>query len=294
MSDMVKDTLVHIADLHFWEIVWNPLRLLNKRLLGNVNVLFRRHKEFLMDRADAYADAVAATGAPSALLTGDFTSTSTDAEFAMSARFAEGLAKRGLRVIAIPGNHDVYTFEAARKHRFERYLGAYLPPSGLPACIDLPGGTPLVLAPTVAPNLLSSRGRIRRAEADAVGALLEGCPPGPVIVAGHYPILERTYAYHSTWGRRLANAKALHDALQKARGPLLYVAGHVHRFSYVRDPRLPAAHHVTTPAFFLQRHGKPEQGAFTVVRALEQGFEVISHVYAGNWRQEPATPREII
>lgn len=289
----VVDSLVHIADLHFWEIVWNPLRLLNKRLLGNANVLLRRHKEFLMDRAEAYADAVAATGASTALLTGDFTSTSTDREFEAGAAFARGLEARGLRVWAIPGNHDVYTFESVRKRRFERHLGRFLPDGGLPARVDLPGGTPLVLVPTVCPNLVSSRGRITETQAAEAARLIPECPPGPIIVAGHYPILSKTYAYESSWERRLRNADALHAALAHANGPLLYLAGHVHRFSYVSDPAHDRVFHLTTPAFFLHRHGHAEQGAFTQIRTLDDAFEVVQHVYDGDWRQISATPTHI-
>lgn len=289
----VVDTLIHIADLHFWEIVWNPLRLLNKRLLGNANVLLRRHKEFLMDRAEVYADAVAATGASTALLTGDFTSTSTDREFEAGAAFARGLEARGLRVWAIPGNHDVYTFESVRKRRFETHLGQFLPDGGLPARVDLPGGTPLVLVPTVCPNLVSSRGRISDIEAAKAARLIAECPPGPILVAGHYPVFHKTYAYESAWERRLHNAAALHGALAHANGPLLYLAGHVHRFSYVTDPKHSGVSHLTTPAFFLHRHGHAEEGAFTQICTLDTAFEVVQHVYDGDWRQIPATPARI-
>lgn len=284
------DRLIHIADLHFWEIVWNPLRLLNKRLLGNANVLLRRHKEFLVDRAEAYADAVAATGASTALLTGDFTSTSTAREFKAGAAFACGLEARGLRVWAIPGNHDVYTFESTRKRRFEKHLGRFLPEGGLPARVNLPGGTPLVLVPTVCPNLISSRGRITGVEAAAAARMIDECPPGPILVAGHYPVLHKTGAYESSWGRRLRNAGALHAALARAKGPLLYLAGHVHRFSYVSDPVQNRVFHLTTPAFFLHRHGQSEEGAFTEIRIVDNMFEAIQYTYDGIWRSVRAVP----
>ena len=34
----MKGSFIHITDLHFWELVLNPFRLLNKRAIGNVNV----------------------------------------------------------------------------------------------------------------------------------------------------------------------------------------------------------------------------------------------------------------
>lgn len=280
------DKLAHIADLHFWEIVCNPLRLLNKRFLGNANVVLRRAREFPMDRAESFADTVAATGAATAVLTGDFTSTATDREFELAKRFVEGLARRGLRVWAIPGNHDVYTYEAARKRRFERYLGDFLPKEGLPASVPLPGGTPLVLVPTVCPNFLSARGRITEDEVARTAALIEAAPEGPVIVAGHYPCLHQTDGYASTWGRRLRNADALRNVLGRAGRPILYLAGHVHRFSCASDTLHATLCHVTTPAFFLDcRHGGT-RGAFTEVHAGAEGFTVFRHTFRDNWSRE--------
>lgn len=283
--------LIHIADLHFWEVVWNPLRLLNKRFLGNANVVLRRAREFPMERAEAFADAVAATGAATAVLTGDFTSTATDREFELAKHFVEGLVRRGLRVWALPGNHDVYTFEAVRNRRFERYLGDFLPREGLPACVRLPGGTALVLVPTVCPNLLSARGRITEDEVARTAALIEAAPEGPVIAAGHYPCLHHTDGYASTWGRRLRNAEALRNAFGRAGRPILYLAGHVHRFSCTRDAQYQRLCHMTTPAFFLdRRHGGP-RGAFTEVHVNGPDFAVFRHTCRDDWSREQVFPR---
>ncbi|HNR32768.1 MAG TPA: metallophosphoesterase [Candidatus Hydrogenedentes bacterium] len=282
------DKLLHIADLHFWRIVWNPLQLINKRLLGNANVLLRRRHEFPMQRAEEFADAVAATGIETALLTGDFTSTATDAEFELAAAFVRGLVRRGLRVWALPGNHDVYTFEAVRKRRFDHYLGEFLPEGGLPAAVRLPGGTPLVLVPTVRPNLLSARGHIRQAEVEHAAALLADAPPGPVLVAGHYPVLHQTSGYASSWGRRLRNADALRAVLGSAGRPILYLAGHVHRFSCARDPEYPHVQHLTTPAFFLERRSGGGRGAFTEIHVEAREFAVFRHFRRDTWTREPA------
>lgn len=188
------DTLIHIADMHFWRIVTNPLRLMNKRFFGNLNVMWRRRRDFIMERAEPFADAVAATGVKSVLLTGDFASTATDEEFGLARRFVDGLRSRGLTPYLMPGNHDVYTHEAVRKRRFERHFGEFLPRGGYPARLALPGGTDLILAPTVCPRHFSTRGRITHKEIQRVAELLASCGPC-AIVAAHYPVLHRTSGY---------------------------------------------------------------------------------------------------
>ena len=54
--------VLHITDLHFWEVVWNPLHLLNKRFLGNINVFMKRRHHFKVDRAGEFGADAAAHG----------------------------------------------------------------------------------------------------------------------------------------------------------------------------------------------------------------------------------------
>jgi len=288
MSD-VHERLIHIADLHFWQIVKNPLRLINKRFFGNLTVLLRRRHEFMMHRAEEYADAVAATGASSAILTGDFSSTSTDYEFDIAAKFVHGLRDHGLSLHLVPGNHDVYTFGSVRTHTFERYFAPFIPPAGYPSLTALPGGTPLILAPTVCPRLISSRGNITDKTVGIVRKLLEQCN-GTVIVAAHYPFLHQTHGYASSWNRRLANAKALRDVLADSGKQILYLAGHVHKFSYQADPEAPNLRQLTTGAFFRTETELATQGEFTEIIRKGDEFQVVRHVRKAEWETLDVEP----
>ena len=285
-----RDILLHITDIHFWEVVLNPLRLLNKRLLGNANVLLRRRHHYHTDRAIEYADALAATGAPVIFAGGDFTSTATAREFAQAAAFLDDLSARGLNVIAAPGNHDVYTFESVRRKRFEHYLGRFMPEAGYPACIHLPGGTPMVIAPTVRPNLISSRGHIDDATIAKVTQWVAAAPPGPVIVGAHYPLLPETGTYRSSAGRRLRNAEQLRQALGETGRNLIYIAGHVHRFSLVRDDTYENLLHLCTDAFVMGRKPGAQQGAFSEIHVMDSGFRVFRHERWQEWRREEEVP----
>lgn len=289
-QNLPRDTLLHITDIHFWEIVRNPLQLLNKRFLGNLNVILRRRRAFDTSHATAFADALVATGVRFLFAGGDFTSTATDEEFRQAATFLEDLTGRGMQVIIIPGNHDVYTFESVRKRRFERHLAAFLPAAGYPCRLTLPGGTPMVLVPTVCPNWLSSRGRIADADVDRVARLVADAPSGPLIVGSHYPVLHATEGYASGRMRRLRNAEALRRALvgAAAQRPIFFLAGHVHRFSDQHDPEAPRLRHCTTPALFHRHRHGDITGAFSEIHVGREDFLVFRHTLRhGVWQRSP-------
>jgi len=282
------DSLLHVADLHFWRVLANPLRMLNKRFLGNLNVWLRRRREFCMERAEPFAKTLIDTGVRQLLLTGDLTSTSVDEEFALAARFIDILRERGLTVALLPGNHDVYTFEARRKQRFERWF-ADIAPDGYPARVTLLGGTPLLLVPTVCPNILSSRGRITPADVAQTRRLLDACGE-TVVVAAHYPLRYRTHAYATPALRQLRNAALLRQALGESGRRILYVAGHVHRFSYTRDPEYPRLYHLTTGALFRNAPAQRVQGEFSEIHVCSERFRVFLHRHQDGWRRVEQTP----
>jgi predicted MPP superfamily phosphohydrolase len=290
MTPPPQDRIVHIADVHFWRVLLNPFKMLNKRALGNFNVWLRRRHEFVQERAEAFSDYVASLGIDQVLLTGDFTSTACDSEFEAAKGFIDGLASRGLRLTLMAGNHDVYTFESLRRRRFERYFGDYLPSAGHPASARLAGGASLVVVPTVCPNVISSKGRINNEEIGRTQELLAECE-GPVLVAGHYPFLHETYGYATKPDRRLRNAAALHEALGKLQQKILYVSGHVHRFSYVTDGRYPNLSQLTTGAFFRHDQKSGRQGEIAEIHVGDGAFRVFHHTNNGQWHREEAEPR---
>src|SRR5690606_23853250 len=97
--------------------------------------------------------------------------------------------------------------------RFQKYFAEFLPQEGYPHRFTLPGGTSLVVVPTVTANVWSSKGRIRKNEVRQALELIHACPPGPVLVAGHYPVLHRTYGYTTSPSRQLRNAELLREAM---------------------------------------------------------------------------------
>lgn len=281
----VRDHLLHLTDFHFWEVVYNPFRFLNKRFIGNINVFMRRRHEFFMDRAEAYADYAGGLGAPDALLTGDFTSTATAPEFEMARQFVLRLEGHGVKPVAIPGNHDVYTFESVRKKQFQKFFESWMPEQPLPCTIHLRGGTPVVLVPTVRPNIMSSQGYVGPQVIREVSLLLDAIE-GPAIVAAHYPLIHKVGSYVAPVGRRLLNADGLKDAIGKHPHPVLYLAGHNHRFHIERDGGFPQLTHLCTASLLWQDERSGTKGEFCELLIDSGGIEVIRHVCRASWETE--------
>ena len=281
MTDQPIDSLLHIADLHFWKITWNPLRQLNKRVLGNLNLILKRSKQFDLALAPSSAEYAASTGLPTALFTGDFSTTSLEEEFEMALGFVRQIQKGGFKVHLLPGNHDVYTFWASA-NRLRRIFAEYLPSGDYPLRQTLPGGTPLIVVPTVCPNFILSCGRITTQEIERTKALLAECE-SPVIVAGHYPFLQKTSAYRMTYSRELRGADALREALGESGKRILYIAGHVHRFSYTQDSRYENLQQLTTDGPFHHSRKQGTSGEFSEVHVYRDRFEVVRHMRRADW-----------
>ncbi len=270
------DRILHITDLHFWAIPGNPLRWLGKRGVGLINVILRRRHEYRTERADEFAGMLAAIDSAAIIVTGDVSSTALDVEFAQANAFMEAIRARGRTVWALPGNHDIYTRHAFHTRRFERGLSSFLPGPEWPCRQQLPGGTSVVFAPTVYPDF-AARGYIAKDEIKAVATLVREAPPGPVVVAAHYPLLNTTADYHSIITRRLRNADPFRQALGETGRKILYIAGHVHRPSCTPDKEYPHLSHLTTPPLFRQRHTPPTDGTFSEIEITDNEFTITRH-----------------
>ncbi len=279
--------LIHITDLHFWRIVLNPMLLMNKRFLGNMNLALRRRRYVRTELAERFLTTLWAIKADALLVGGDLTTTATEAEYELAAAFLDRIAEMGVPIYLTPGNHDLYTFESLRRKRFESYLGKHLAEPHAPALLPLPNGAPLLRLPTARPNLISSRGHIRLNQIEKVRELLGTTDVNPLIVLAHYPLLAHTDAYRLGAARRLGNAAFLRALLGASGRSILYLAGHVHAFSRVRDPLYPNIEHATTGALFYTRAHAP--GGFTEIQADDGAFALRSWILA-NKQWSPLTP----
>lgn len=281
--------ILQITDIHFWRLCLNPLKLLGKRFLGNGNVWYKRRHEFLTDQAEGFSDYVAEQNPDLVLITGDFTSTNLPQEFDQARVWVDELLKRGLKLRAIPGNHDVYTFSSTWLKPFEKTFHDIIAPKSLPFIEYVGDGLPLLLVPTVCPNFISSKGRITAAECAETRALIESVE-GPFLIAGHYPVLTKTHAYRSGPSRRLRDADALLSIIRETKGPAMYAAGHVHRFSLVHDEANEKLLHLTSGAFVRKAPESGITGDFSEIEYSPDGFTVHRHTFDGAWKRERMEP----
>lgn len=220
--------IAHATDIH-WHERPSLNRLSPKRMLGGANLYLRgRVNHFDRRVQSSLVQAMIDARPDVALFTGDLTAEALPTEFALAHTALAPL------FAAVPsfvqnGNHDVYTFGAARARRIENRFGPWmhLRPSGL-GVMTRPGVHVVGLDPT-RPHALAS-GRVPRAQLDALhDALAEAPPDAFVVLAQHYPILDRTGAVYDGLGHGLLNARELIEVLRTApRKPDLIVHGHIH------------------------------------------------------------------
>ncbi|WDE96794.1 metallophosphoesterase [Lentisphaera profundi] len=108
--------IIHFSDIHEGAFP-APLSLFSKRLFGGSNYVFRRKKSVDWSRLDALTHFVEQEGFDYVIISGDFTSTGSVKEFAMVKKRLEALrAIEGLKILAVPGNHDNY-IDCKKSHK---------------------------------------------------------------------------------------------------------------------------------------------------------------------------------
>ena len=263
-------TLVHITDLHFFSRGLSLSHFLSKRFLGYFNWIMNRSKKFDFSLTEGFLAQIEKEKPKAVIITGDFSVTSDVREFEKAREFVDRIKATGVSVYLIPGNHDYYTFESVRKKQFEKFFGGYLVSDEYPVVVKLNDNLTIVFLNTVKPNLLSSRGAISQKEIEELEKILAS-GTAPMIVSAHYPVLHKTETYYSNITRRLGNSKLLRRALIKSKVPLLYIAGHVHHYSYTVDKENPLVAYLTTPPLFYRREFN---GGYTEINFNGEKFSV--------------------
>lgn len=116
-------TLAHLSDLHVLDLEGVPLRrYVGKRATGLVSLALGRRRAHSSEVLGSLVQDLLARPADHVVVTGDLTNLSLEPELAKARSLLEPLASGG-RLSVIPGNHDVYTKDAARERTFERYFG---------------------------------------------------------------------------------------------------------------------------------------------------------------------------
>ncbi|MCX8064728.1 MAG: metallophosphoesterase [Candidatus Hydrogenedentes bacterium] len=266
--------LIHITDLHFFSYGLAPSHFLSKRILGYVNWVLNRSKRFDFSSKDKFLAYLRNAKPKGVIISGDFTVTSDDREFELARRFTDEIKSLSIPVYIIPGNHDYYTFESVRRKRFEFFFKDYLISEEYPYSVRIDDNLTVIFLHTVRPNFLSSRGVISKEQVEKLGEMI-ATNKTPVIVCGHYPILHKTDTYYSNATRRLKGARFLRKVIVQAQTSLLYIAGHVHHYSYTVDRDNSRVSYLTTPPLFYR---KDKEGGFCEITLCGEDFKIKFHL----------------
>jgi len=220
--------IIHFGDIHVWS--GQPLFsewYYPKRWLGPVNLRLRRAKHFPSDFRNAAIEAIRTSEADWVLFTGDFTNFSLEQEFAEAARlFAPLREKWGDRLVAIPGNHDVYTARSVRRQLLENHLPWVRTEPAWRR--EVTPGTDLIGVNHAVPLLLRSNGVVTDQTQRALRAELTASRD-----AGNHAVVMGHFAYAcppehpETAEHRLLGEAELAN-LFKELPPALYLHGHKH------------------------------------------------------------------
>lgn len=219
--------IVIIGDIHLYDLSFRPWRLMGKRLLGQTNLWLHRRHAFNPKLLAPVMERAMSLQPDWLIFTGDLTTTALDSEFKMAAKALEPWLERD-RVMVVPGNHDRYTYRAARRRRFEVFMGKAAP-TLYPHVVDLSPHWRMIGIDSCCPRLVTSRGRVGRRQMDKIQQVIKETPKEQgLLVVCHYPV-EVPPGYNHRWSHQLADADELAHVLKQAAGPVVFVHGHIHR-----------------------------------------------------------------
>ncbi len=231
--------LAHISDVHVYcpDAHWRPRDWFSKRLTGWINLRF-------LGRGGGFRDSVDVLGRlmedvynrrPDLILfSGDATSLAVEEEFATTARLLGVGRPGGIPGLAVPGNHDYYTHDAAARGLFEKHFAPWLEGERIDGeaypFARRVGPLWLIAVNSAVPHRLpwNSTGRVGRPQLDRLRRLLAlpHIAAAPRILVIHYPIA-RADGRPEQWLRRLRDlGETLAVAVEG--GVSLWLHGHRH------------------------------------------------------------------
>lgn len=232
--------IVLIGDLHLYSLWPAPWHMLSKRLLGQTNLWFNRRKVFRHERLKELVRKAIDLKPDLVLCSGDLTTTALRSEFELAKRYLAPLAEVA-PLVAVPGNHDKYTFSAARTRRIHHTLPGWVP-ADFPHDRPINAGWDLLALDAAIPRVKDAVGRIGAEQLEAVAEYLRQRDTSRgLVVLCHYPCVVPP-GIHEHASHRLADAPALRRLFEDHDARVVYIHGHIHRPWYVlpaTDPDQP-------------------------------------------------------
>lgn len=215
-----------LGDIHLYRTRIAPWRMLNKRLLGQINLWFKRRHHFDPALLPAVLDQINTLQPERLLLTGDVTTTAMPEEFADTVVALKQIDD-AIPITAIAGNHDRYTYASARQKLFEKAMQSRVP-AVFPHFEKLNDTWHLLALDASLPRKLTARGLIGAEQLKTANAYLQTLNASQgVVVMCHYPAFEREGDRY-TWNHLLVDMPELQTVFRDSPARLLHVHGHEH------------------------------------------------------------------
>ncbi|MCH9624861.1 MAG: 3',5'-cyclic adenosine monophosphate phosphodiesterase CpdA [Chlamydiales bacterium] len=217
--------IAHLSDPHFSSISYSPKQFLSKRWMGNLNLMLFRYPFYQTEHLWHLPELVENLEVESVFVTGDFSSTSLDEEFAKGKQLIDGFKEKNLPTFAVPGNHDCYTAEASKHQDYYRFLSSNeLRDKKIEKHSLGKGWWYIGLDCAVSAPLFCAYGNFfEETEKHLEQALLEIPKNERVIIANHFPLYPHNRPKHD-----LKRADALQALLKRYPQVKLYLHGHDH------------------------------------------------------------------
>lgn len=161
------------------------------------------------------------------IISGDFTQRARVTQFRAASAYINSLLEAGLRVLAVPGNHDIPLYDVVRRFayplaRYERYIDNDL-------CPWFENDELAVLGINTARSLTIKDGKINRSQMAMIEARFANVASHKTrILVTHHPL----FAMPIAEGNELSEAVGRHDDAVEAvcrAGVHIALAGHFHR-----------------------------------------------------------------
>jgi len=219
--------IVLFGDIHLYRLWLAPWHLLSKRVLGQGNLVFNRRQHFHHERLAGMVREAVGLSPDIVLLSGDVTTTSLRGEFEDVAKALLPLTER-FETVLVPGNHDRYTFTAARRRRVERLLSGVVP-GAFPYTRVLTDRWRLLALDAAVARVYNARGRLGPEQFASAKRYIESLDESQgLVVLCHYPCVVPG-DIHEHESHALEERDELRAALEACRARVVYLHGHIHK-----------------------------------------------------------------
>ena len=280
--------IIQLSDIHVWRYSYNPLHLLNKRIVGVASLLAGRAARFRLDRLAAVVARVRGLAADHVLITGDLTTTALKAEFRDARSALAEILTDPAKATIIPGNHDRYTTGSVRTRQYEANFGEFAPSANFPWLRYLDDQTAILgLDPTR--SHLSARGLLPADQLAMARDMLANHPNRPrrLIVACHYPVVAPPAYAAELAPKRMKNADEVRAWLATI-GPHLFCCGHVHAAWAFVPPALPNQLCLNSGAPLLRDPTGLRPPGFLEIEIHARDVSILHHAWLGDaWEVKP-------